>query len=175
MPDDDSILFHQAMQGIKPMETETRVVPSGRRAVPVRKRQGFPDPPFPSSPSDFAGGSDEPWVLQANGLSHDRLQRLASGRMAPDYELDLHGMSRDESCRALQDIFTMAVQRGWRVLSIIHGRGLHSAAGRPVLRVATYDWLRHGPCSGMVLGVVPKCGSGGGSCLVLLRRMRNEQ
>jgi len=174
MPADDNDLFRRAMQDISPLETEPRVLPSGRRLAAVSPRSSSnhsaASPPGSHHASLFV--SDEPWILQANGLSHDYLRRLSSGRMPPDFELDLHGKTRDESCQSLEELFAMAALNAWRVLSIIHGRGLHSSKGRSVLRKATYDWLRHGPCSGRVLAVVPGHGSGGGSCLVLLRRSR---
>jgi len=171
MAADDNDLFRQAMRGIQRLDIETRASPPEQRSKTGRPRLKNRANRLPAHQTEFSG-ADEPWLLKANGLSHEQLRRLSSGRMPPDFELDLHGRTRDEACQSLMDCFAMAVVKGWRVLSIIHGRGLHSSEGRSVLKKATYDWLRNGPCSGMVLAAVPKRGSGGGSCLVLLRRSR---
>jgi DNA-nicking Smr family endonuclease len=60
-----------------------------------------------------------------------------------------------------------------RVLCIVHGRGLHSQ-GKPVLKEAVYQWLRSGSYANHILAAIPKPYTGGGSCLVLLRRNRGS-
>jgi len=168
---DGNDLFRQAMLGIQPLDTETRASPPEQRSKTERPQLKKKVNLLPTHQTEFSG-TGEPWVLKANGLSHDQLRRLSSGRMPPDFELDLHGKTRDEACQSLMDCFAMAAVKGWRVLSIIHGRGLHSSEGRSVLKKATYDWLRNGPCASMVLAAIPRRGSRGGACLVLLRRSR---
>ncbi|MDQ6972394.1 MAG: Smr/MutS family protein, partial [Mariprofundaceae bacterium] len=64
------------------------------------------------------------------------------------------------------------LEGGWRVVSLVHGRGLHSEDGRPILKEAVYNWLREGPYAGWVLATIPRPGTGGGSALLLLRRRR---
>ncbi len=112
---------------------------------------------------------EEPWVLIADGISRERLRSLASGRPPVEQTLDLHGATRNEALRLLEEWFGHATGRQVRVLCIIHGRGLHSE-GKAVLKEAVYQWLRGGPFAHAVLAVIPQPGSGGGACLVLLRR-----
>jgi len=89
-----------------------------------------------------------------------------------DFELDLHGMSREQAYAALTRCMDDALARSWRVLCLVHGRGMHSGDRKPVLKKAVYGWLKEGPYAGCVLAVVPRPGTAGGSCLVLLRRRR---
>jgi len=65
-----------------------------------------------------------------------------------------------------------AMREGIRALSVVHGRGLHSQDNKPILKQAAYHWLREGPLAHLVLAVIPQPGSGGGACLVLLRRQK---
>lgn len=170
--DDD--LFEQAMRDV--------------RKLKVKKRRPDPSPPGVSririEPSNFTGNidaghtyappvrSDEPWVLRGDGVSAERLRQLTSGRMRVDAELDLHGMTREEAYSALNDCLLRVTGDGGRVLCVVHGRGLHSKGGKAVLKEAVYQWLADGPYAGRVLAAVPAPGTGGGSCLVLLRRQR---
>lgn len=169
MPGREEDLFHQAMRGVRRLKHEAKVL-----SADIKKKKHIPEArPVKLPPS--GGGparTDAPWILKADGISHEQLRRLSSGQFPQDFELDLHGMTRDEATEALSNCFSRMISSGRRVLSIIHGRGLHSPQGYPVLKKATYDWLSHGSYAGWVLAVVPKPGSGGGSCLVLLRRSR---
>jgi DNA-nicking Smr family endonuclease len=169
MPGREEDLFRQAMDGVRRLKHEPKVWP-----VEVRKKEHAPKARPVRLPSSGRGPSrtETPWVLKADGISHEQLRRLSSGHFPQDFELDLHGMTRDEATEALSNCVSRMISSGRRVLSVIHGRGLHSSQGYPVLKKATYDWLSHGSYAGWVLAVVPKPGSGGGSCLVLLRRSR---
>jgi DNA-nicking Smr family endonuclease len=171
---EDDEVFRQAMRDV--------------RRIKAKERRPEPPPPSASrihiEPSGPAHAADvghsypspkqaaEPWVLRADGVSTERLRQLTSGRLKADAELDLHGMTREEAYAALSESLLEVIGRGGRVLCVVHGRGLHSKGGKPVLKEAVYQWLADGPYSGRVLAAVPAPGTGGGSCLVLLRRQR---
>ena len=169
---DEKELFKQAMRGVRKIDAEARVEPA--RPKPRSQSSNPGTISQPPSVSQF-GGPDQtstPWVLKDSSISDDRLRQLASGRLAVDMALDLHGMIRDEAFAALAKCMEQAGSKNWRVLCIIHGRGLHSSQGKPVLKEAVYGWLENGPYASDVLAVIPKPGTAGGSCLVLLRRRR---
>lgn len=172
MTDEDD-LFGKAMQDVRRIVTEPRRVAEKAKAQ-LRQvvRAGRVESVADFAPPHRPERSDDPWILKADGVSSERLRQLAAGRPAVDAETDLHGMTREEMYRALACVMEQALEGGWRVLSLVHGRGLHSEDGRPVLKEAVYGWLRDGPHAGWVLAVVPKPGTGGGSALVLLRRRR---
>ena len=113
--------------------------------------------------------TEEPWVLRADGISRERLRRFAAGRPPIEQTQDLHGVTRNEALGLLDELFHRAIHDQLRAVCIIHGRGLHSES-KPVLKEAVYQWLRHGPFAHTVLAAIPQPGSGGGACLVLLRR-----
>jgi len=143
-----------------------KVKPKTKAAVSVR--QAIPLLPSKNVAS-FPRQAEESGVLRADGISRERLRRFAAGRPPVEQTLDLHGVTRNEALGLLEDCFHRAIHNRLRSLCIIHGRGLHSE-GKPVLKEAVYQWLRRGPFAHAVLAVVPRPGSGGGACLVLLRR-----
>jgi len=165
-PEDD--LFAKAMRGVRPVRKRARIVPASpapatRPASPQPDR--IPVPPSDSAHAPVTG--EAPWTLFASGVSRERLRRLAGDPV--ESEIDLHGHTRDEALRALEAAIMAALAGGQRTLCIVHGRGLHSQ-GNPVLKQAVFQWLREGPCAGLVLAAVPRNGSGGGASTVLLRR-----
>ncbi|MDQ7010833.1 MAG: Smr/MutS family protein [Mariprofundaceae bacterium] len=170
MSEDD--LFNKAMRKVRPLNRRDKVVPEKSKAPVPRKgalhaNRATKQMHAPASAPILQ--ASEPWVLQADGVSRERLKRLAAGRPPAGMTLDLHGMTRDEALQAMNQCLGEALACGERVLCLVHGRGLHSR-GRPVLKEAVYHWLREGPYAVCVLAVIPKPGTGGGSCLVLLRR-----
>ncbi len=168
---DEEALFAEAMGKVQRLRMPERAVVGKKRPGPARRPVSAPAVARQATvAADIRPPSaDEPWILLANGVSRERLKRLAAGQPPVARSFDLHGVTRDEALAMLEEGFGQALASGWRVVCIIHGRGLHSQ-GRPVLKQATYHWLREGPYAASVLAVVPQPGSGGGACLVLLRR-----
>ncbi|MDQ6965034.1 MAG: Smr/MutS family protein [Mariprofundales bacterium] len=174
MRDSEDDLFAEFAAATQPIEHTERIQRVARRVrrIPVSRRSTANMVPSPAVTSDDTAPlrSPSPWRLVRTGMSRERLRRLGRGRA--DYLLDLHGSSRAEAVQRLQQMIATAMQSGGRVVEIIHGRGLHSSGGVAVLRQAIYEWLEHGPCSSLVLAVIPRPDSGGGASLLLLRRVR---
>jgi len=175
MSDDDAALFAEFAGDIRPIHHTKRVQRSAAkpRPQPVARAAVAAVLLPPDQISDHTLSRPSPWTLVRAGVSRERLRRL--GKMPADHLLDLHGKSREQALQQLQQMITLAQQSGGRVIEIIHGRGLHSSGGVPVLRQAVYDWLAHGSCHARVLAVIPKLGTGGGACLLLLRREDRHQ
>lgn len=169
MADEDD-LFAEAMGKVRPLapsnKVESEPLKRRKRVVPVKAATGsIMSPRANYSPER----TDDPWRLVADGVSRERLRRLAGGDPSVALTLDLHGLTRDEALRQLTLTFETALQSGQRAMRIIHGRGLHSQ-GKAILKEALYHWLHDGPFAYAVLAAIPEPGSGGGACLVLLRR-----
>lgn len=172
MSDEDD-LFGKAMQDVRRIRSEPRKVVV-KKPAEISTQQGARQahPVRPDVPTYRPESGDEPWTLSADGISNGRLRQLVAGRLPVDAESDLHGMTREGMYDALSGVLEHALDNGYRVLRVVHGRGLHSGDGRPVLKEALYAWLRDGPYAGWVLAVKPVPGAGGGAALVLLRRRR---
>lgn len=173
---DDEDLFTQAMSVVRPLAKPDKITiekPKVRK-IPAQK-QHAPINSFntPRTTDELKPGGD-PWTLKASGVSQEKLKQLGAGRPPVDIETDLHGMSRDEALSTLEKMFETALNEHSRALSIVHGRGLHSQ-GKPVLKEAVYQWFCSGPYAAHILAAIPRPHTGGGSCLVLLRRDRKSR
>ena len=168
----DDELFAEAMGTVRRITPANKIFPDKAKPKPEAVASARPAQPPIQSKTIISSPrqAEEPWVLTADGISRERLKSLASGRPPVEQTLDLHGATRNEALGLLEEWFGHAVGNQLRTLCIIHGRGLHSAEGKAVLKEAVYLWLRSGPFAHAVLAVIPQPGSGGGACLVLLRR-----
>jgi DNA-nicking Smr family endonuclease len=122
--------------------------------------------PFTLDPR--AGGAVDGW---AAGFDRRRLRALRRGEIAPDLEIDLHGMTRAEAHRALVGTLRDAIAQQLRCVHIVHGRGARSEAG-PVLRDALPEWLAEAPHAARILAFAADETRRGGATYVLLRRAR---
>jgi len=170
---DEQDLFAKAMGKAQPLKASDKALaPSPKPAKPainVSLRHAATGSVSKTSVALSAQSTQDPWVFVADGVSRERLKRLAAGRPPVERRFDLHGMSRHEALTMLESSCEQAISEGVRVFCIIHGRGLHSQ-GRAILKEAVYHWLRQGSLAHRVLAVIPQPGSGGGACLLLLRR-----
>jgi len=62
-------------------------------------------------------------------------------RMAPDDELDLHGMLQEEAVAALRYFLRESRMEGYRKVLVIHGKGLHSENRKGILKEAVQQVL----------------------------------
>jgi DNA-nicking Smr family endonuclease len=169
--------FESAMSGVAPLE---HTEPPGRKSVP-------PPPPAEDEfevaerflarfvdgdvPFDF---TDTGEYLQGSvqGLDPGLVHRLRRGDYAVEAHLDLHGLDRHEAKQALRDFIVQSRKDGKRCVLVVHGRGLGSKDGVPVLRERTRDWLSRGGIGRQVLAFTSArpADGGTGAVYVLLRR-----
>jgi DNA-nicking Smr family endonuclease len=143
--DDDPNAFKRAMAGVRPLPE--------RAAAPARPR--------PRAIARFtrAEGRDllaeshsltDPAVLEAGDeltfrrpyVRDEALRKLQRGRWAIEAEIDLHGLRRHAAHEALRQFLNDCVHRGLQCVRVIHGKGLRSGPGGPVLKLVVHDWLR---------------------------------
>jgi len=122
-------------------------------------------------PFDFS--DTEEYIQGAvRGLDPRLVHRLRSGNFAVEGHLDLHGLDRHEAKQALRDFIEQSRRAGKRCLLVVHGRGLGSKDGVPVLRERMKEWLSRGGIGRQVLAFTsarPPDG-GTGAVYVLVRR-----
>lgn len=102
------------------------------------------------------------------GLGSDILTKLRRGRWSVQGELDLHGLTSEESRDALADFLLEARARGLRCVRVIHGKGLTSPNREPVLKGKVRKWLSHWD-DVLAYCEAPRHAGGGGAVLILLR------
>jgi DNA-nicking Smr family endonuclease len=108
-------------------------------------------------------------------------RRLASGSIAPDSSIDLHGHTLDSAHRALDEGLARAIARGDRVLLLVTGKPPRPESERPHargrIRSVIGDWIaasRHAPRIAAVRAAHPRHG-GAGALYIILRRPREER
>lgn len=102
--------------------------------------------------------------------------RLRRGEFSTQAHIDLHGMIQPDAKLALEEFILDSVRKGRRAVLIVHGRGLRSPGGQPVLKHAAAQWLSRGTIGGYVLAfTTARAYDGGtGALWVLLRRERKR-
>jgi DNA-nicking Smr family endonuclease len=76
------------------------------------------------------------------GLQNKLLRKLRRGQFSVGAELDMHGLTVAEAHGALPVFLKECRLRGFRCVRIIHGKGLRSRNGRPVIKGKLDRWLR---------------------------------
>jgi DNA-nicking Smr family endonuclease len=96
-------------------------------------------------------------------------RRAAAGKIRPERDLDLHGMTRETARHATALFLERARRDGLAVVRIVCGVGIHSVE-EPVLRSALEEWLRCDFRSVLWEAVqTPPSQGGRGAYLVFLR------
>ena len=107
-----------------------------------------------------------------DGLPRRVVADLRRGRWVVQGEIDLHGHTRDEARTELSTFITLALDRGWRCIRVIHGKGLGSPNREGVLKYLSRGWLMQREDILAYCQARPHDG-GEGALLVLLRN-RNK-
>lgn len=100
--------------------------------------------------------------------------RLRRGRYPVDGKLDLHGHDAGGAKLALERFLERRRAQGDRAVLVVHGKGVHSPRGAPVLRGEVGAWLSQGHAARHVLAFVSRedADGGSGAVFVLLARRR---
>ncbi|BCR04496.1 DNA mismatch repair protein MutS [Desulfuromonas versatilis] len=103
-----------------------------------------------------------------------RQRQLRRGKLVPEDQLDLHGMTRDEAGERVRYFLENSIYHGRRTVLVVTGRGLGSA-GEPVLR-AEVERLLGQELRELVLewGRAPRQYGGEGALVVFLRGGREN-
>ena len=147
-------LFQSALGGVKPIPKSDRYVPNAPATLGsgvVQKKK-----PLTQAEDDAAVLREmmsdqfdvehlldnEPSVSYTrSGVGPDVVKKLRKNHWPVQDELDLHGMTRDTAREAIGDFLRRANKNRLRCVCVIHGKGLGSAGGEPVLRSMVHSWL----------------------------------
>jgi len=169
--------FARAMDGVTPLELPPR--------VPVKREVGRPrtideDEAVREHLRNLVNG-DVPFDISdsgehiegaAQGLDRRILKRLRKGELAVQAYVDLHGLHREEASAEVRKFIKRSHEKGLRCVLVVHGRGLGSKDGIPVLKEKLKAWLTRGATGSRVLAFssARPWDGGTGAAYVLLRR-----
>ncbi|NKC13342.1 MAG: DNA mismatch repair protein MutS [Gammaproteobacteria bacterium] len=144
--DDDLALFRQELDGVRPLQGD-RIEPERPRLRPVPGQRIRDNKKVIAAlrKADPLHGEhetgEELWYARP-GLQQQQQRRLRRGQYPIGKELDLHGKTANEAHAALNRFLTDCRARGIRSVRVIHGKGLRSPGGKPVLKGKLDRWLR---------------------------------
>ena len=179
---DDEAMFRQAVDGVRRLgdQRPARVVPKLEVTLEIVSE----DAEVLAQLSDLVSGvgtfeltETEEYVEGTRlGLDPRLVTRLRRGEFAVQAHTDLHGMIQADAKQALEEFIVNSVRKGLRAVLVVHGRGLRSPGGMPVLKHAAAQWLSHGHIGGYVLAFATArpADGGAGAMYVLLRRDRRR-
>ncbi|MEM7252611.1 MAG: Smr/MutS family protein [Pseudomonadota bacterium] len=174
-PPSDQDLFRRSVGPVRRLPTDDRVAPHRTPRSPHPKARELNNDVAPPMPE-----RERPWNeslrgdvvdFHRPGIQRRALRRLRRGQWRPDANLDLHGKTAREAEPALYRFLARCQGEDIRCIRIVHGKGISSPGGRPVLKARVITWLKQHPevnafCS------APASDGGTGAMYVLLRARR---
>jgi DNA-nicking Smr family endonuclease len=142
---DDAALFREATRDVKPLSRAPHVVddaPKPRARARLRRAELVLEERLPGSPDEPELSAAEPSSFARPGVSALTLRKLRRGQYRIQAQLDLHGLTQAEAQVRLREFLITALQRQVRCVRIVHGKGLRSGPGGPVLRALVNQVLR---------------------------------
>lgn len=172
---EESKEFRNALGDVRPLVSDKVAVrPPPPAAVPTQSRErdqvlraAMLDPDhWPGNwAEDVETGEDLSY--QAPGVTAAAMRRLRRGKVSVDAQLDLHGMTVAMAKRAVHDFVVECRQRRLRCARIVHGKGLGSRDGKPVLKQHVPGWLMRNDNVRAFVSARPQDG-GTGALIVLI-------
>ena len=169
----DVQIFRETVGAVRPLRRGDMNPLLRPRPRPARFRGPLHEPlPLDEllGPGSAAGHErlDGPLQFLQPGLEMVTLRRLKRGAWLPQDELDMHHMTAAHARVALLQFLEESCHAGFRCVRVIHGKGLGSSMGGPVLKLLTDQLLRGHDQILAFASARPEQG-GNGAVLVLLR------
>ena len=179
-PEPEAFDFEAEMDDVQPMPDHRPRVPQSpkKTASPLRKRINEDEQMlrdlglWVDKGIEFQIAQDAERIEGAvSGLNPKTRKKLRQGAFAIQAHLDLHGMDTQGAFEATEEFILSAIKDGLRCLLIVHGKGIHSKSGTPVLKMAMKKWLTRGKLGRCILAFTTArpCDGGHGAIYVLLR------
>ena len=184
--DDVTELFLQAMDGVRQLDGSRLSARKNTLSPQKRNAASTGTAALPSTSQDNAATElflqeigrlklevkfteTRPDEDELKPLSGNRLKQLKRGVISVDYQLDLHGLTRDEALAELPRFLRTARMKGQTAVLVITGKG-NNSTGEPVLQQAVAAWLRDAGRESVVeFAPAPREMGGSGAFVVFLR------
>ena len=173
LDDDDVQLFRESIGKVRPVKADDRVHhqsrpqpnPDQTDANEARVRHEMLTHEI--DPGSMETGEELAWYHSS--VSPTVFKRLRRGRFSVGAVLDLHHMNQDAARRSIHQFLEDCHRQRVSCARIIHGKGLRSRSGGPVLKALTDSLLRRHPDVLAFASARPEDG-GTGAAYVLLKR-----
>ena len=172
--DEDLFRAEMASDGVKPIEHAPRAALSRPKPRPIAHQRERDEAAVPRELlKDTSGWDDDIDTgdlisFLRTGLPGDILRKLKRGHWAIQATLDLHGLTTTTARTELAKFLAFARHGGARCVRIVHGKGMRSANGVPLLRNKVRLSLSQRE-EVLAFCDAPPADGGGGAVIVLLR------
>ncbi len=170
----DAQAFREAVKDVRPLPAPAAAPPAAPRP-PARARfrrleeQRVLEESLELGPGELLVETGEELLFRRAGLGAQLTNRLKRGEFAVGDEIDLHGLNARDARDALRAFLAQAVRRRLGCVRVVHGKGLRSGPGGPVLKHAVNTWLRRVQAVQAFVSA-PQRDGGTGAVYVLLAR-----
>jgi DNA-nicking Smr family endonuclease len=147
LDENDAHLFREAVRDVKPLAYDPPAKEPARRPPPRARftrahRRAVLQESLYTDVDDREAASGEELVFARDGIQKTVLRKLRRGQYRVQAEIDLHGLTVPEAKEALRTFLASALERHFRCVRIVHGKGLRSGHRGPVLKGAVSSVLR---------------------------------
>ena len=174
IPGDEDDLLRDALKDVAPIPDPGKAALRKAPPPPIPRQrlledeQVLADSLSDPAPLEIGLETGEELVFLRPGLPRLLLRKLKRGEWAVQDELDLHGQRSEEARTMLSAFLAEALKGGLRCIRVIHGKGLRSENGEPVLKRKVGNWLAQRDDVLAFIQARPEDG-GGGAVMVLLK------
>lgn len=151
LSDEERALFRKAMSDVKPLKTtktqpiqptENAIEPKATLAIPIKKRIhiSIKTPPPAIIPEKMVTGADTLSFCKP-GIQHKLYTQLKQGKLPLEATLDLHSYTAEQAIQATDDFLVYCRTEQYRVVCIVHGKGLSSKEA-PIIKNVLNHYLR---------------------------------
>lgn len=173
----DLALFRQVIGNVRPIRSDKFEHHDRDRPKPIPKSSPIdieePMSRYPDADPEPVG-REESMAYAAPGLQKNILKKLRKGHYGLDAEIDLHGLNGHEAKRELLTFLQHAVESGYQVIHVVHGKGYRSNDHYPILKNHLNLWLRQHK-NVLAFCSAPNKDGGAGALFVLLQIRSNLQ
>lgn len=164
----DADLFRLALDGVTPITPSNRI-PTPRPAVRIRSpAPAVPPPIITDNWSDHHVDNAALTSYLRTGINNITLRKLRRGHWPQQDSIDLHGLTSNEARALLANFITQALNRHYRCINVIHGKGWRMEGGEGILKIRVRHWLAQHP-QVLAFCEAPAQAGGGGAVWVLLK------
>jgi DNA-nicking Smr family endonuclease len=168
--DDDRKAFAEATRGVKRLRPDNQARPDTPRPKPRARqtraaRSGLLEQSLDGSP---VSDTDGDVAFRRDSVPAKTFRRLKRGEFAIEAEIDLHGMRLAEAQAELKAFLAESTARGLGCVRVIHGKGVRSGPGGPILKPGVHHSLTRFDAVRAFVSAQPRHG-GSGAVYVLLK------
>lgn len=172
----DDRAFYEAMQGVRPIQQESRVShPTGVQVTPGHARRRASAVLEPETGGNLLStevsqrySPHDPIAFRRDGVQQGVFRKLKQGAYEIESHLDLHRLFVEQAREAVFDFVKACYDQGLRTVTILHGKGERSVTPAR-LKNCVAHWLPQLETVQAFCSAQPQHG-GTGAVYVLLRK-----